>query len=165
MEEIFKPVKNFEQRFEISNFGRLLSINGKFRGRTILKLHIDTFGYYSTTLRMKPLKRRLRVHTLVAETFIDKSNPTLWVNHKDGNKLNNRVDNLEWCTPAENCKHAVENGLMNIKGSKHPNAKLSEDDVLQIRSSFLSVAELSELYNIGKRHIRDILNKVNWKHI
>jgi len=65
-QEMWKPVIGFQTRFKISNHGRLLSIGGKFGGEFILSPHLDSLGYYSATLRMKPYKRKVRIHTLVS---------------------------------------------------------------------------------------------------
>lgn len=112
-EEIWKEVKDFEGRYFISNSGRLRSINGTNKGETILACYLDSTGYYSATLRKVPLKRKVRIHTLVAEHFLINPHLTVrqTVNHIDGNKLNNHVSNLEWISAKENVVHATKMGL------------------------------------------------------
>lgn len=170
MEE-WKDVKGFEGRFKISNQGKILSINGKFKGERLLNPCIDKEGYYVTELRMNPISRRVRVHSLVAEHFINMpeglSHPC--VNHKDGNKLNNDYTNLEIISKKENCAHAVNTGLHSIKGSKHPNSKMTEESVIKIRELYslgnTSHSKLGLFFGITREQARDIINRKNWKHI
>lgn len=163
--EIWLPVKNFESRFIISNYGRIISIGGRHKGQKLLTPHLSKLGYYETQLRMKPLNRKVRVHTLVAETFLIKPNEIdICVNHKDGNKLNNYVGNLEWISNGDNVKHAVRIGLFNIKGENHPNSKLTKEDVIKIRSLYPSNTHLqiAKMYGMCRRQIGDIINRKNW---
>jgi hypothetical protein len=171
MEEIWKDVHGFEGRFKISNLGNVLSINGRYKGERILNIHVDQTGYHFTTLRMTPLKRQVRVHQLVAEHFVFKpeglSNPC--VNHKDGDKLNNHVDNLEWVSMRDNSAHAVETGLHDLKGSRHPNSKLTEVSVINMRDMYktgkYSHSQIGKLYGVTREQARDVINRKNWKHI
>lgn len=92
------------------------------------------------------------------------------VNHIDGNKLNNKISNLECVTKLENLKHARENDLNKPfkKGSKHHNTKLTESDVLKIRelhSNGISQKELSIMFNTHISGINRIIKRINWKHI
>ncbi len=168
MEEIWKEVYGFEKRFKISNHGNLISINGRCKGEKILKPIIDGLGYHSTTLRDSGKKRCVRIHTLVAENFMVKPiGQRITVNHKDGVKTNNKLANLEWIESSENVKHAVRTGLRDLKGSKHPNSKLTEDDVLKIRALYpiKTRKEIGLMFGICRRQVGDIINRVNWKHL
>lgn len=165
--ELWKPVNGFEKRFMISSYGQLLSLNGKYGGRKILSPYIDNCGYYSATLRMKPLKRKVRVHTLVAEHFVvKKNNNQKFVNHIDGNKLNNYDWNLEWCTPLENSQHAVKTGLVDFKGEKHHNSKLTKSDVLKMREMRFKnntpYKEIAITFGVCVCQARDVVKGVNW---
>lgn len=165
MNEIFVPIKGFESRFKISNTGKLLSMNGKWKGDKIMPCSIGTSGYICCTLRDKPNIRIVRIHTLVAEHFLDKPYPTACVNHKDGNKLNNNVENLEWISIGENISHAFRIGLIDKKGEKHHMVKLTESKVREIRKlrkDGLTHQAISDKVNISRRHIGDILNGVCW---
>jgi len=79
------------------------------------------------------IRRTVTVHRLVAEAFVVNPKRKPQVNHKDGNKLNNNVSNLEWVTAAENIAHSVSNGLNNTYGSNNVNAKLKEEDIPEIK--------------------------------
>lgn len=115
--EIWKPLVGYETEYLISSYGRLKSIK---HGKSImLKPHINTRNGYVYYLVSKNGKsKNSRAHRLVALTFIPTSNTKLQVNHKDGNKTNNRVDNLEWCTQSENMIHAYKMGLEKPRGLK-----------------------------------------------
>lgn len=115
---------------------------------------------------MKPINRKVRVHVLVAEHFVEKKDPShSWVNHIFGIKLWNYYKDIEWVTPAGNCAHAVEKGLHNLKGANHPNSKLKESDVLQIRflySTGLTHKQIAAKFGINRRQAGDIINRKNW---
>lgn len=165
-EERFIPIKDFEGRYWISDFGRIVSHDLRKNFVTFLNPHIDFSGYYALTLRMKPLKRKTRVHVVVAEHFVEKKSPDqIHVNHKLGIKLWNYYKDLEWSTPAENQFHAVETGLHNLKGEKHPNGKLKEQQVREIRSLYLTgltQKQIAQKFGICRRQAGDIINRKNW---
>ncbi len=169
--EIFVPVRGFETRFKISNAGTLISINGRSLGEVIMPCTIDSYGYKSTTLRSNGRRWYVRVHTLVALHFVENCQPDKYdtVNHKDGNKLNNWYSNLEWCTRGMNMSHAFKIGLADFNGEKSCMAKLRNEDVLDMRAKYATgnytQKQLAAPYGISRRHVSDILNRVNWKHI
>jgi hypothetical protein len=103
--EIWANIKNHDD-YQVSNLGRICSY--KNNERKIIKGWIQNTGYLTVVLDNK----KYSVHRLVAETFIHKTKDKDTVNHIDGNKLNNNVNNLEWCTLKENIQHAFESGLM-----------------------------------------------------
>lgn len=116
--EIWKDIKGFEGKYQISNFGRVKSLerqitptapNQKYkRCRTrILKTCVGAHGYFHVGLS----GRKYCIHRLLAETFIENPNNLECVNHKDGNKLNNSLSNLEWCSYSYNNIHAFKFGL------------------------------------------------------
>lgn len=118
MEEIWKPIKGYEDYYLISNMGRVKSIKRRmYTGRygktmkdipsnRILALCDKGNGYYVVTLGNTTKKKNFAVHRLVAEHFIDNPNNYPVVNHKDFNTFNNRVDNLEWCTYQYNAQYS-----------------------------------------------------------
>lgn len=98
----------------VSNFGE---IKGVKTGR-IRKNFIFNTGYYGTNISTNGIKKTITVHRAVIESFIENKEEKLIVNHKDGNKLNNNLDNLEYCTYSENTKHAVNTGLLKPSNAK-----------------------------------------------
>lgn len=120
--EIWKPIKNYEGLYEVSTLGRVkslprLKINNRGKQLTkekILKGNDFNKGYLKVPLTdNNHVKKYFLIHRLVAETFVDNDNPKekTQVNHIDGNKKNNCVDNLEWCTRSYNLQHAYDNGF------------------------------------------------------
>jgi NUMOD4 motif/HNH endonuclease len=102
LKEIFKPIVGFEELYEISNLGRVYSI----RASKFLKPMKYRGGYIEVMLRKpREKKKHCKIHRLVAEHFIDNPNNYPQVNHKDLNKLNNSMDNLEWCDSSYNAKY------------------------------------------------------------
>lgn len=111
--EVWKPIKNYEDKYEISTYGRIRSSQrtAKRNEDKIITLFINESGYPMVKLYngAKRIGKKFRVHRLVAETFISNIDPQKeWVNHKDHDRTNNHVDNLEWCTPRENTHHMVK---------------------------------------------------------
>jgi len=116
-EEIWKDVVGFEGSYQVSNFGNVRSLDRlNSRGQRIkgvtLRPQDNTKGYKYVTLfkGSRTDKENMYIHRLVASAFLEGNEET--VNHKDGNKSNNHVDNLEWATRSENTQHAYDNGLM-----------------------------------------------------
>lgn len=123
--EVWKDVKGYEGLYQVSNLGKVKSLDRirkqfnhkgiatiKYKGK-ILKPQIKSgTGYYTVTLYNKQRKAKIKlIHRLVAETFLDNFNNYLVVNHIDGNKKNNKVNNLEWCTQSHNVKESYRLGL------------------------------------------------------
>ena len=110
-------------------------------------------------------KKRYFVHRLVAQKYIPNPNNKLQVNHKNGIKIDNRVENLEWVTNQENRLHAVKNGL-HLTGSKCPYSKLNEDDVIYIlQNKTLSNKQLAAKFNVSASCIYDIRTGRSWKQL
>ena len=110
-------------------------------------------------------KKMMFIHRLVAEKYIANPMNKPQVNHIDGNKLNNKVDNLEWVTNKENRLHAVKKGL-HISGECCSWAKLTSIDVLYIREhNEITSKELSNKFNVSVMTIRDIRQNKTWKHL
>lgn len=128
--EIWKDISGYEGLYQISNFGRVKSLDRilphdvfgkwKIKGK-ILKLGLNKpNGYLHVTLYDNNKKASIKsIHRLVAEAFVNNINPSLYtqVDHVDCNKLNNRFDNLQWVTPKENTRRAIENGLISYSSS------------------------------------------------
>ena len=120
-------------------------------------------GYLSVDLYADGERKTKRVHRLVAEAFIPNLNNKSEVNHKDGNKLNNNVDNLEWVTTKENIRHAWANGLMrpsySMLGRKNPNSgrKGRPFRIVETGEVFNTLKECEEAIDGNNRHINDCL--------
>lgn len=104
------------------------------------------------------------VHRVVAEKYIPNPENKPQINHKDGNKLNNEVDNLEWVTNLENRKHAIEKGL-HLCGDRCPWSKLTQEDVDFIRENpDISPKKLAEKFSVTDSTIRDVRKYKSWKN-
>jgi hypothetical protein len=171
MKEQWVSIKGWGGKYLISNFGRMKSIGGKFKTRCpdgyITIGSIDTLGYRVITMRSPGRVEQKRVHSLVASAFLTKPDTenTYWVNHKDGNKLNNNLDNLEWVTPKGNADHAVITGLHDLKGEKHPMSKLTKENVLEmrrLRKEGFTHEKIASMFGVCRRQAGDVINGVNW---
>ena len=179
MIEEWKDIAGWEGLYAVSSHGQVKSYdrlvtesNGKTRihkGRLVtLK---KTGCYHGVSLFLYGLGHRYYAHRLVAEAFIPNPGGRKEVNHKDGNKFNNCVLNLEWATRSENAKHAHRMGLMNppplLKGESQHSAKLTEHDVKQIRKAFKSGMGtiLAQKYGVTPRSIYGVINGRTWQHV
>lgn len=144
--------------YEITEEGEVINIRW---GRRRVKPQPNGKGY----LRVQIAGKMYFVHRLVAEKYIPNPNQFPQVNHIDGNKLNNRVSNLEWVSNDRNRKHAVEKGLQ-IHGEKCPWAKLSVEDVKFIREHpEIHRDTLAKKFGVAQRTISDVVNRKTWKDV
>ncbi len=109
MEEEYRILNTIDSKYAISNLGNIKNI----KTNRILKPEITNKGYCKINLSINGVRKKFYIHRLVAMMFIENNNPDIKnnVNHKDGNKLNNRAENLEWVTSSENQIHAIKTGL------------------------------------------------------
>lgn len=144
---------------------RFTAAQGTRKGQ-IIKPKITFGGYARVCLRKAGERCYVRVHRLVAQAFID------WprgrqINHKNGNKLDNRVENLEWVTGAENMQHASEHG-MRPRGERHKLSKLDDQKVREIRrraSEGETPIYIAERYEIDPSVVRRVIARKAWKHV
>lgn len=129
---------------------------------------VDHCGYRHVILNRK----NKNVHRVIAETFIPNPNNLPCVNHKDGNKLNNQVTNLEWCTYSENTTHAYRIGLEQIQcGEQHHAHKLTEEDVKYIKQVYIKrdkefgAVALANKFNVDRTTIHDIVRGKTWRGV
>lgn len=113
MEEIWRAFPSENSTYSISNLGNAKSFSTRHNGR-LLKKRISKHGYVKYTLFLNGQQQTFSAHRMVAISFIENNSDRPYVNHIDGNKQNNLVYNLEWCTPSENTKHAFDSGLIKI---------------------------------------------------
>ena len=133
MIEVWKSINGFDN-YQVSNTGLVKSLErwmpmphgGKyFQKEKILKVSIVRGGYCQITLSVNGKPSMKKLHRIVADAFISNPENKPQINHKDGNKLNNNVSNLEWCTSSENHIHAFATGLRTSHtGQQHQNSKL-----------------------------------------
>jgi len=148
------------ENYSISDTGIIL------KGHRELKLSRTKCGYLKVGLWNDSKVKTYRVHRLVMLTFIGPSE--LSVNHIDGNKINNDLSNLEYCTHSENCLHAFRLGLKSCLGVKNSQCKLTEAKVLEVREMYESdpnVSRISRATGINRRTLSDIVRRVRWAHI
>lgn len=132
MEEIWKDIPSYEGYYQVSNLGRFRSLprairyksNGtrNYPGRQLLT-ETTKDNYQRITLMKEGVKVRYQAHRLIALTFIPNPENKPFINHIDGNKSNNVIQNLEWCTSSENMIHADITGLRDMSGHQPSNSK------------------------------------------
>lgn len=182
--EIWKPVTGWEKLYHVSNLGRvkrlerpILYPNGftYTKKEKIIALSNNGNNYFTVlltkTVNGKHQQKRFLIHRLVAKEFCKNPENKKFVNHLDGDKKNNKANNLEWCHHYENLNHAREN--LNFQKSLekiNKQKKLNEFDVLYIRDfhrrKILTVKELANLFQLNSTNsIRDVLKYKNYKYL
>ena len=134
-----------------------------------LKPFLKSNGYLYVFLRNGPKYLSISVHQLVAEEYLTSSNPCYVVNHKDGNKLNNNLENLEYVSQSDNVKHAYSTGLASsLSRSKQSYKKrLTEEEVFSIKELLLTrtQTEIALLFNVSRTTITMINTGKTWTHV
>lgn len=166
MEEIWKDVIGLEEYFQVSNLGNLYSKRCNKR----IKWTLHPSGYLNHATRIGGRAGKsfgLRANRVVAKAFIPNPENKPEVNHINGDKTDNRVENLEWVTSQENTLHAIATGLrVSVKGSGHKLSKLSEDDILKIRELYVPYSkefgcrQLGEMFGVHHTQISRVLRGV-----
>lgn len=113
MQEIWKDIKGYEGLYQVSNLGNVKSLK---TNKILKKIQGQ---YYNVGLYNNRIKKHIKIHRLVAETFLSNLNNYDCINHKDENKFNNNVENLEWCTKKQNCNYGKRNEKMSKSKSKY----------------------------------------------
>lgn len=156
--EQWKEVEGTDGKIMVSNYGRVKSL---LRDGRVLKATPDKKGYLRLRITLKRKKIVYKVHRIVAKAFIPNPNNLPQVNHKNGDKTDNRVENLEWVSNRENAIHARDTGLWEtvIRGVREENRKRMRPVIGKYKDGkerrFASISE-AERY-IGSRHICDVL--------
>jgi hypothetical protein len=177
--EIWKDIPGYEGLYQASSLGRIKGLPKKVRCNTghtttkecILKPTFKTGGYPFVVLyKDSRSKRSITVHRLIATTFLPNPENKDTVNHKNGIKTNNKVENLEWLTKKENINHAYRTGIAKGRqGEKHGRSKLTTDTVQTIRSVYKSgiynTYELASMHNVNPTTIQRIVSGKHWKEI
>lgn len=169
--EVYKGLiyqgKDYSNRLEVSNLGNLRNI----KTGHMYKLHINKNGYFQCCISLgsRDSKMIFKVHKAVAETFVPNLNNKPYVNHIDGNKLNNKYDNLEWVTPRENMVHAHKNRLITVyKGCDSPCSKLTQDEISFIKSNYIcndrafGTRSLAKKFGVSHSTISEIIHNIRY---
>ena len=145
MEEIWRDIEGYEGLYQVSNLGNIYS----FYSNKKLSFGIDTSGYRIVTLWKNRKGKTKTIHRLVAETFIFNPNNYPIINHKDENKQNNSVDNLEWCTCQYNINYSSRDGIaISERMKNNNNAKKRKVKCITTGEIFNSLADAGRKYNI-----------------
>lgn len=178
MQEVWKAIPGYEAYYEVSSLGRVRSLTRRTTDRIgrpfvrygkVLSLNTEAKGYKSIRLCVETHHQVFKVHRLVALAFLPAVEAGLQVNHINGQKDDNRPENLEWVTAMENVHHAFANGLgrSNV-GSLNNRARLNASDVVAIRSMSkdgMTCAAISRHYQVSESTIRQILKGRNWASV
>lgn len=164
MKEIWKDIEDYEGYYQISNFGRVRN-----RYKKLIKANISSVGYPWVCLQKDYSRKWKTIHRLISLHFIPNPDNLPQVNHKNGIKTDNRVENLEWCTVSYNSHHAYDTGLkMSSKGESHGMVKLSENNVKEIRkllNNGLSCIKIAKIFEVTRQTIGNIKRGSNWGHL
>ena len=182
MTEEWRSVKDYEDLYEVSNTGMIRRVHyptyrHKEKWYKTISPTKNKEGYCRVTLSKNGIRINYSVHRLVAIAFIENIENKPCVNHIDGNKTNNSVENLEWCTTTENIRHAYNHGLNkyhpeylpHLCGEENPKHILTENDVIEIRALLKSGKynqhEIGKMYGVSNYAICDIKRGRSWKEV
>lgn len=163
-----KDVPGYESLYGVDELGNVYSLI--HQRSKILKPH-EKNGYLAVNLFKNGKCRHKYVHRLVAEAFVDNPYSFPVVNHIDANKHNNRAENLEWCTQLRNIEHSWEKGLQKGVGENHPMAKLTVEQVKEIRREYVKgsrdfgTSALSKKFGVAQCTISAIVNGRIWREV
>jgi len=164
--ESWKEVVGYEGWYEISDLGRTKRIKAAtntYAGR-ILKPGLDGDGYHKVSLSKAGDIRSVKVHKMVITAFIGPRPEGKQINHIDGDKSNNRLDNLEYVTQSENMLHAYKIGLESQRGEKNNYSKLTEENVHEIRRLVgeESQKSMAKRFGVAQETINGVVKGRNW---
>lgn len=167
--EEWKPIKGYEGLYEISNFGRVKSLVGwnghKYvkREKILAPYKQQTNPNYSRSvvkLKKNGKGKEFKVHRLVAKAFIPNPKNYKVINHKDGNPLNNKVNNLEWCTQKMNIKHALENELKVNRINT-----IDRETMVELLNNNFNYDEIAEILGVAKGTVFNYIRKFKIRKI
>jgi hypothetical protein len=164
--EVWVKIPGWGEKYQVSNMGRVRSTAwGKCE---VMNLTIKDTGYPQASFRHNGKQKKVTVHILVALAFLGPRPGVLVINHKDGNKLNNTPENLEYVTVQENNAHAKRTGLNDTMGESNPRAKLTENQVMMVLKELAQGKSQSEIAGslcVSSSTIQLIASGKNWKHL
>ena len=167
--EEWKSIKGYEGLYEISNFGRVKSLVGwnghKYvkREKILAPYKQQTNPNYSRSvvkLKKNGKGKEFKVHRLVAKAFIPNPKNYKVINHKDGNPLNNKVNNLEWCTQKMNIKHALENELKVNRINT-----IDRETMVELLNNNFTYDEIAEILGVAKGTVFNYIRKFKIRKI
>src|SRR5260221_11343079 len=133
IKNMFKPIKGYEGLYEVSNFGLVYSLNyHREHRKQVMRGNLDKDGYVKIGLRKSGKRKFFRRSRLVAQAFISNPKKLPQVNHKNGHRFDDNINNLEWVTGSENIKHAFHILGKNQKGEKNNNSKITQEQAEKI---------------------------------
>lgn len=165
-----KPVLGFEGLYTVDRFGNVYSLprygTGKFKRKMTWAPRPN--GYYFVTLSMNNIQKRASVHRVVALAFLgEPDDSSKQVNHKNGDKSDNRVENLEWVTTSANQQHALANGMA-PKGERSYRAIITEEQAKYVISSYaegIKQVDIAKKLGVSKHLVNFIIRGRSWKHL
>ena len=164
--EVWKDIENYEGIYQVSTHGNIKSLPRSRKGGhnsvvrvagRHMKLSLGTVGYLDVVLSKDTVIKHSMVHRLVAKAFIENKENNLTVNHKDGNKLNNNISNLEWSTQQEQITHSIDKGLTNKAGKRYLDFKFKEAVRLYKHDTGCPLTELCVKFSIDRQTAKKIL--------
>jgi Mor family transcriptional regulator len=174
VKEMWMDIKEWEDYYQISTFGRVKSLPHPKKGnwgntvitkKRILSPGMAKNGYLRVQLCKDGIQTSSYIHRLVAVHFVQNLYNKPEINHKKGVKTDNRKHRLEWVTKKEQSRHALRTGLIKNIAENHNWAKLTNEQALKIFHSNLSVPKLAKLYNISQSNIYDIKRGMGWRSV
>jgi hypothetical protein len=171
--EKWLPIPGYEARYEVSNFGqvRVSGIDAIGRKRCHGRILSPCLhrGYTAVLLHLNSVKKNFLVHRLVMLAFVGPCPEGHNVNHKDGNKTNPRLENLEYVTRSENYRHALTKlGFKPPHGERHWACKLNEGLIREIRARCDAgerQMDVAAELNLRRSYVSQIVNRIRWKHV
>ncbi len=176
--EIWKDIPGFESKYQCSTLGRFKRLRRLVENRTtniywlkekILSPCHESNGYLQISLMYRKKPKLFLAHRLIIKTFKKKERGRFFVNHINGVKDDKILSNLEWCTKSENAKHSFQIGVQCNKGESHPQAKLTNNLIKEIRNKYVphiySSRKIAREYNLSKSHVLAIVNHKSWAHL
>lgn len=149
-QEIWKDIQGYEGLYQVSNFGNVKSVKRMgTNGGTLAKSYYK-IGYEKTLLCKGNKRKTYKTHLLVAQAFIPNPENKPQINHIDGNKQNNCVDNLEWCSAKENMEHAIRTGLRTFDYLCKPIAQIKNGEII---ATYKSIQDVKRKYGYNTTNI------------